>query len=124
MTLGRFLSERTSLARQSTADSAQYAREDRSVQGWMPPTLAITVERLELWNGDASQRLKATTVLRELFALSSDSQRSARGSACETRPPGEKPRYDRRPRVRFLSIEEERACEYCDRDQQLRALAV
>ena len=90
------------------------------------PLSAITVERLELWKG---RRLnggaKPTTVLRELFALSSVLTRAVRTGMLSANPIRlvEKPRFDRRPRVRFFSVEEETRLRAVldDRDQQLIA---
>jgi integrase len=88
------------------------------------PLSAITVERLELWKGRRLNRgVKPTTVLRELFAISSVLTRAVRMGMLGSNPIRlvEKPRFDRRPRVRFFSVEEETRLRavLADRDQRL-----
>jgi integrase len=129
MTLGRFLSETYEpWARANRPRTARNTLEKIRFlfKGWMTdPLSAITVERLELWKGRRlASGLKATTVLRDLFALSSVLTRAVRVGQLASNPVRlvEKPRYDRRPRVRFLSIEEEARLRVVltDRDQKLR----
>lgn len=73
----------------------------------------------------AQRHQRHTTVLRELFALSSVLSRAVRVGQLAGNPIRlvEKPRFDRRPRVRFLSREEEARLRavLADRDQQLMA---
>ena len=65
---------------------------------WMSePLSALTVERIELWKGRRLQSgVKATTVLRELFALSSVLSRAVRVGQLAINPIRlvEKPRFD------------------------------
>lgn len=74
------------------------------------PLSAISVERLELWK---ARRLRSgaspTTVIRELFALSSVLSRAVRVGRLDNNPirKVEKPRIDRRPRIRYLNASEE-----------------
>jgi site-specific recombinase XerD len=79
---------------------------------WYPePLTAITLERIESWKG---RRLntgrKGTTVLRDLFALSSVLSRAVKVGELPENPVRrvDKPRIDRRPKVRFLDDAEER----------------
>jgi site-specific recombinase XerD len=74
------------------------------------PLSAITIERLESWK---TRRLNTgcspTTVLRELFALSSVLSRAVKLGKLPQNPIRrvDKPRIDRRPKVRFLDDAEE-----------------
>jgi integrase len=89
------------------------------------PLSAITVERLELWKG---RRLnggcKPTTLLRDLFTLSSVLTRAVRMGKLAANPirKVEKPRIDRRPKIRFLDAAEESRLRSTlrDRDAQMR----
>lgn len=130
MTLGRFLTETYEpWARANRPRTARSTLEKVRFlfKSWMAePLSAITVERLELWKGRRlSSGIKPTTVLRELFALSSVLSRAVRVGQLINNPVRlvEKPRFDRRPRVRFLSLEEESRLRamLADRDQQLIA---
>jgi integrase len=83
----------------------------RLFRTWYPEPLAsITTERIELWK---ARRLntgsKPTTVLRDLFTLSSVLGRAVRVGELEANPicRVDKPRLDRRPKVRFLDDAEE-----------------
>ncbi len=130
MTLGRFLTE--SYEPWARANRPRTARNTLEkvrflFKSWMAePLSAITVERLELWKGRRlNSGIKSTTVLRELFALSSVLSRAVRVGQLTSNPIRlvEKPRFDRRPRVRFLSVEEETRLRdvLTVRDQQLIA---
>ncbi len=74
------------------------------------PLSAITIERIESWK---IRRLNAgrsaTTVLRDMFTLSSVLSRAVRLGKLTENPIRrvEKPRIDRRPKVRFLDAQEE-----------------
>ena len=74
------------------------------------PLASITAERIELWK---ARRLrtgrKPTTVLRDLFTLSSVLGRAVKVGELPTNPIRrvDKPRFDRRPKVRFLDDAEE-----------------
>jgi len=114
MTLGRFLTDTYEpWARANRPRSARNTLEKVRFmfKSWLAePLSAITVERLELWKGRRlNSGIKSTTVLRELFALSSVLSRAVRVGQLISNPIRlvEKPRFDRRPRVRFLSVEEE-----------------
>lgn len=131
MTLGRFLAETYEpWARANRPRTARNTLEKVRFlyKSWMAePLSAITVERLELWKGRRiNSGVKSTTVLRELFALSSVLSRAVRVGRLISNPIRlvEKPRFDRRPRVRYLSVEEEARLRtaLADRDQQLMAL--
>jgi integrase len=130
MTLGRFLVETYEpWARTNRPRSARNTLEKLRLilNAWLTePLSAITVDRLELWKGRRlNSGVKSTTVLRELFALSSVLTRAVRTGMLSTNPIRlvEKPRFDRRPRVRFLSVEEEARLRavLADRDLQLIA---
>lgn len=78
---------------------------------WYPePLTSITSERIELWK---VRRLntgrRPTTVLRDLFTLSSVLGRAVKVGELPTNPIRrvDKPRFDRRPKVRFLDDAEE-----------------
>jgi integrase len=133
MTLGRFLIETYEpWVRANRPRTARNTLEKVRLlfEPWMAePLSAITVERLELWRGRRlNGGIKPTTVLRDLFALSSVLTRAVRTGMLSTNPIRlvEKPRIDRRPRVRFFSVEEETRLRAVldDRDQQLMAARV
>jgi integrase len=84
---------------------------NRIFGSWFAESLsAITIERIESWK---IRRLNAgrsaTTVLRDMFTLSSVLSRAVRLGKLTENPIRrvEKPRIDRRPKVRFLDKEEE-----------------
>ena len=112
---------------QSSPDAARNTLEKIRLlfNPWLAePLSAITVERLELWKGRRLRSgVKATTVLREIFALSSVLSRAVHVGQLAANPIRlvEKPRFDRRPRVRFFSTAEETRLRevLADRDQQL-----
>ena len=130
MTLGRFLVETYEpWARANRPRTARDSLEKLRLQfrAWLAePLSAITVERLEHWT---ARRLrsgtKPTTVQRDLFALSSVLTRAVRTGRLVSNPIRnvEKPRFDRRPRVRFFTLEEEARLRavLADRDQQMIA---
>jgi integrase len=74
------------------------------------PLTGITLERIESWKARRfPQRVSATTVLRDLFSLSSVLSRAVKvGKLSENLSQrADKPRIDRRPKVRFLDDAEE-----------------
>jgi integrase len=115
LTLGQFIEETyTPWVRASRARTAANTLEKlyRLFRTWYPePLTAITLERIESWKG---RRLntgrKGTTVLRDLFALSSVLSRAVKVGELPENPVRrvDKPRIDRRPKVRFLDDAEER----------------
>jgi integrase len=87
------------------------AKLHRLFRTWYPePLTAITVERIESWK---ARRLNAgrsaATVLRDLFTLSSVLRRAVKAGELEENPVRrvDKPRIDRRGKVRFLDQAEE-----------------
>lgn len=131
--LGRFLVETFEpWARANRPRTVRNTLEKLRLQfkPWLAePLSAITVERLEFWKARRLRSgIKPTTVLRDLFALSSVLTRAVRTGRLAANPIRfvEKPRFDRRPRVRFLSVEEEARLRtvLADRDQQLIAARV
>jgi integrase len=132
-TLGQFLLETYEpWARTNRPRTARNTLEKLRLlfKPWMSePLSALTVERIELWKGRRLQSgVKATTLLRELFALSSVLTRAVRVGQLASNPirQVEKPRFDRRPRVRFLSVDEEARLRevLADRDRQMREARV
>jgi integrase len=115
LTLEQFIEETyTPWVRANRARTAANTLEKlyRLFRTWYPePLTAITLERIESWKG---RRLntgrKGTTVLRDLFALSSVLSRAVKVGELPENPVRrvDKPRIDRRPKVRFLDDAEER----------------
>jgi integrase len=90
------------------------------------PLSAISVEQLELWKARRLRRgLKPTTVTRDLYTLSSVLTRAVRVGRLRANPIRnvEKPRIDRRPRIRFLDAAEETRLRQSlhERDMRMRA---
>ena len=115
LTLGQFIEETyTPWVRASRARTAANTLEKlyRLFRTWYPePLTAITLERIESWKGRRlSTGRKGTTVLRDLFALSSVLSRAVKVGELPENPVRrvDKPRIDRRPKVRFLDDAEER----------------
>jgi len=83
----------------------------RLFRSWYPePLTAITVERIESWKaGRLNAGRSAATVLRDLFTLSSVLRRAVRAGELTENPVRrvDKPRIDRRGKVRFLDQAEE-----------------
>ena len=74
------------------------------------PLSTITVERIELWKiRRVNAGRVATTVMRDIFTLSSVLRRAVRLGKLTENPVRrvDKPRIDRRPKVRFLDEQEE-----------------
>jgi integrase len=113
-TLGQFVSETFApWAQANRPRSATNTLEklDRHFHSWLSePMCAITVDRIESWK---QRRLNAgraaTTVLRDLFTLSSVLSRAVKLGLLEENPIRrlDKPRIDRRARVRFADDAEE-----------------
>jgi integrase len=114
LTLGEFIETtytpwvRTNRVRTAASTLEKLHRQFRT---WFSePLSTITVERLESWK---TRRLNtgcsATTVLRELFTLSSVLSRAVKLGKLPQNPIRrvDKPRIDRRPKVRFLDDAEE-----------------
>jgi integrase len=83
----------------------------RHFRTWYPePLTAITVERIESWKARRlGEGRSPSTVLRDLFALSSVLRRAVKAGELADNPVRrvDKPRIDRRGRVRFLDEVEE-----------------
>jgi integrase len=83
----------------------------RHFRTWYPePLAAITVERIESWKARRlSEGRSPSTVLRDLFTLSSVLRRAVKAGALSDNPVRrvDKPRIDRRWQVRFLDDTEE-----------------
>src|SRR5882724_808392 len=113
-TLGQFIAETYApWARANRPRTAENTIEKlrRHFGTWFDePLTTITIERLESWK---IRRLnagrKAITVLRDLFTLSSVLSRATKLGLLPENPIRrvDKPRFDRRPKVRFLDDSEE-----------------
>jgi hypothetical protein len=83
----------------------------RHFRTWYPePLTAITVERIEAWKARRlSEGRSAATVLRDLFTLSSVLRRAVKAGELTENPVRrvDKPRIDRRGKVRFLDQAED-----------------
>lgn len=130
-TLGEFVQETfTPWAQANRPRSAANMLEKlhRHFGSWFAePLPVITVERIELWK---QRRLnsgrKPTTVLRDLFALSSVLSRAVKIGMLPENPIRrvDRPRIDRRAKVRFLDeAEESRLREALMKAQPRRAVA-
>jgi integrase len=113
-TLGQFIAETYEpWARASRPRTAANTLEklQRLFGSWFSePLTAITLERIESWKARRfRQDVAATTVLRDLFTLSSVLSRAVKvGKLSENLiRRADKPRIDRRPKVRFLDDAEE-----------------
>jgi integrase len=87
------------------------SRLNRCFRKWSHKALAeITTELVEGWKvGRLAEGLAPTTVVRDVAALSAVLSRAVKMGKLDHNPMGnvDKPRIDRRPRVRYLSAEEE-----------------
>ena len=83
----------------------------RHFRTWYPePLSAITVERVEAWKARRlNEGRSPSTVLRDLFTLSSVLRRAVKAGELTENPVRhvDKPRVDRRGKVRFLDLAEE-----------------
>jgi integrase len=98
----------------------------RHFRTWYPePLTAITVERIEAWKARClSEGRSAATVLRDLFTLSSVLRRAVKTGELTENPVRrvDKPRIDRKGKVRFLDQAEETRLRYAlrARDQEMQ----
>ena len=130
LTFGEFIKETYSpWVRTSRPRTAANTLEKlhRLFRTWYPePLTSITAERIELWK---ARRLntgrRPTTVLCDLFTLSSVLGRAVKVGELPTNPIRrvDKPRFDRRPKVRFLDDAEESRLRNTlqERDLEMRA---
>jgi integrase len=114
MTLGIFISDAyTTWINASRPRTAANTLEKlhRHFRTWYPePLTAITVERIESWKARRlSEGRSPSTVLRDLFTLSSVLRRAVKAGEMAENPMRrvDKPRIDRRGKVRFLDEAEE-----------------
>jgi integrase len=114
LTLGQFIRDSyTPWVRANRPRTAENTLEklNRLFGTWFAePLSTITVERIELWKiRRVNAGRVATTVMRDIFTLSSVLRRAVRLGKLTDNPVRwvDKPRIDRRPKVRFLDNEEE-----------------
>ena len=114
LTLGKFIEETYTpwvLTNRIRIAGNTLEKLQRLFRTWFSdPLSAITIERLESWKTRRLKRgSKATTVLRDLFTLSSVLSRAVKLGHLKENPIRrvDKPRIDRRPKVRFLNKAEE-----------------
>ena len=114
LTLGQFIDETyrpwvTTNRVRTAANTLEKLR--RHFRTWFSePLTAITVERIESWKSRRfNSGCKATTLLRDLFTLSSVLSRAVKLGHLKENPIRrvDKPRIDRRPKVRFFDNAEE-----------------
>lgn len=114
MTLGMFIATAYTTwidaSRPRTATNT-LEKLQRHFRTWYPePLTAITVERIESWKARRlGEGRSPSTVLRDLFALSSVLRRAVKAGELPDNPARrvDKPRIDRRGKVRFLNEVEE-----------------
>jgi site-specific recombinase XerD len=92
------------------------------------PLTAITVERIESWKARRlSEERSPSTVLRDIFTLSSVLRRAVKEGELTENPMGrvDRPRIDRRGKVRFLDEAEESRLRMAlqDRDEIMKPRA-
>jgi integrase len=114
ITLGMFIADTyTAWAYASRPRTAADTLEKlhRHFRSWYPePVTAITVERVEAWKvRRLNEGRSPSTVLRDLFTLSSVLRRAVKAGELRENPVRrvDKPRVDRRGKVRFLDQAEE-----------------
>jgi integrase len=131
ITLGMFIADTyTTWVNASRPRTAANTLEKlhRHFRTWYPESLtAITVERIESWKARRlSEGRSPVTVLRDLFALSSVLRRAVKAGELLENPMRrvDKPRIDRRGKVRFLDeVEESRLrTVLMERDEQMKKL--
>src|SRR5436853_1675744 len=114
ITLGMFIAETYSTwvhasRPRTAADTLE--KLHRHFRTWYPePLTAITVERIEAWKARRlNEGRSPSTVLRDLFTLSSVLRRAVKAGELTENPVRrvDKPRVDRRGKVRFLDQAEE-----------------
>jgi len=114
MTLGMFIADAYTIwlnaSRPRTAVNT-LEKLHRHFRNWYPePLTAITVERIESWKARRlNEGRSPSTVLRDLFTLSSVLRRAVKAGELADNPMRrvDKPRIDRRGKVRFLDEDEE-----------------
>jgi integrase len=128
ITLGMFIADTyTTWVNASRPRTAANTLEKlhRHFRTWYPEALtAITTERIESWKARRlNQGLRPATVLRDLFALSSVLRRAVKAGELPDNPARrvDRPRIDRRGKVRFLDENEEMRLRntLLERDQEL-----
>src|SRR5213080_171557 len=114
ITLGMFIADTyTAWVKASRPRTAADTLEKlyRHFRTWYPePLTAITVERVEAWKARRlNEGRSPSTVLRDLFTLSSVLRRAVKAGELTENPVrrADKPRIDRRGKVRFLDQAEE-----------------
>ena len=131
MTLGMFIADTyTTWANASRPRTASNTLEKlyRLFRTWYAePLTAITVERIESWKARRlNEGRSPTTVLRDLFTLSSVLRRAVKAGEITDNPVRrvDKPRIDRRGKVRFLDQAEESRLRKAmkARDEELQSL--
>ena len=130
MTLGEFISTSyktwVNASRPRTATNT-LEKLHRHFRTWYPePLTAITVERIESWKARRlSEGRSPATVLRDLFTLSSVLRRAMKEGELTENPMRrvDKPRIDRRGKVRFLDEGEESRLRLAlqERDEVMKA---
>jgi integrase len=114
MTLGMFVADAYSTwinASRPRSAANTLEKLHRHFRTWYPePLTAITVERIESWKARRlGEGRSPSTVLRDLFALSSVLRRAVKAGELSDNPVRrvDKPRIDRRGQIRFLDEAEE-----------------
>jgi len=114
MTLGKFIADAyTKWVNASRPRTAANTLEklQRHFRTWYPePLTTITVERIESWKARRLREGRSpSTVLRDLFTLSSVLRRAVKAGELTENPVRrvDRPRIDRRGKVRFLDDDEE-----------------
>ena len=130
LTLGRFIDDTyTPWVKANRPRTAANTLEklNRLFSTWLAePLSTITVERIELWKiRRVNAGRVATTVMRDIFTLSSVLRRAVRVGKLKDNPVRwvDKPRIDRRPKIRYLDEPEEARLRTAlnARDAELRA---
>jgi integrase len=133
MTLGMFIADAyTTWVNASRPRTAANTLEklQRHFRTWYPePLTTITVERIESWKARRlSEGRSPSTVLRDLFTLSSVLRRAVKAGELAENPVRrvDRPRIDRRGKVRFLDDAEESRLRIAlqERDDIMRNLRV
>jgi integrase len=130
LTLGQFIEESYApwaKANRSRTATNTLERLNRLFGTWFcEPLTAITIERIESWKiRRVNAGCSGTTLLRDMFTLSSVLSRAVKPGKLAENPirKVEKPRIDRRPKIRFLDEQEESRlrAELDSRDTKMRA---
>jgi integrase len=114
LTLGQFIDEKyvpwVTANRPRTAANTLEKLKRHFGTWYAEPLSTITVERIELWKiKRVNTGRVASTVMRDIFTLSSALRRAVRLGNLADNPVRrvDKPRIDRRPKIRFLDQQEE-----------------